>query len=109
MPYRTEITDEQQYIKFLIKQLDGNIQNSEETRDKFEKALDNIAITEFTFYINEMLNIGIIVDYAGIYKINEQPVGSSLKGIMNFFESNQDVYNEHKKTVIESLQNLKIA
>lgn len=109
VPYRTEITDEQQYIKFLIKQLDASLQSSDELREKFEKALENIAITEFTFYINEMLNIGIIVDYAGIYKIKEQPVGSSLKGIMNFFESNQDVYNEHKKTVIESLQNLKIA
>ena len=108
VPYRTEITEETQYIKFLIKQLDASIQSSETLREKFETALENITITEFTFYINEMMNIGIIVDYAGIYKIKEQPVGSSLKGIMNFFESNQDVYNEHKKTVIENLQNSKM-
>lgn len=115
---RTHIQDEEQQRKFYIKLLERFVEVTDvrqmfDTKksniETFVDALDRIKETEFLFYIENLIDIGIIVDYSGVFKVGDRPIGSTKKHIIDFYEANQDVYREHKKVVLESIRNQEIA
>jgi hypothetical protein len=114
---RNKISDEERQRKYYVKILDNFIQSndiqnqfdSNKTNiESFTSALENIKETEYLYYINNLIEIGIIIDYSGIFKLGDRPVGSSKKHVIEFYEKNSDVFIEHKKLVFQHLKNTQL-
>lgn len=103
IPYRSEIQDKRRYKDFLTDKIDKYITSGEEAADKFREVLKKMKLTEITFYINELLNMEVITNFGGIYKIEDRPIGSSVEHLIQFYEQNQDIYVHHQKLVRQNL------
>ena len=108
--HRSHITESKRYRVFLINQMDKFIQNTknevsgEKNLERFIDALENIKYTEMIFYINELKSLQIIIDFGGVYKVGDRPVGSNVQDIINWYTDHPEVFNGHKKIVIENSQ-----
>lgn len=108
IPYASKITDTEKYRQQLIKKLDNFIQNETEKENektnlqRFVFLVDNIKTTEYLYYINNLKELDVIVNYSGVYKVGDKPVGASVDDIIEFYESNPEVFNHHKKMVIQN-------
>lgn len=93
--------------KSLITALDKFVRYSDKNRKEFVMAIDNIANTEYVFYINELINLGTITDIGGIYKVGERPVGPNTDSIIKFYQENKELFEQHKELVINSIGEIK--
>lgn len=91
----------------LITNLDKFIKHSEKNVKEFINSIEDIVNTEYVFYINELINIGTITDIGGIYKVGERPVGPDFDSVIKFYQENKELYEQHKKLVIENIGEIK--
>ena len=106
IPYKSDITDYKKHKQDLVKKVDKFITSSLENAKRFDDAISQMKKTEMRFYINELLNIGIIEEFGGIYKISDRPIGSGIDHVMSYYEQNNNIYLEHQKMVKEALGNV---
>lgn len=109
IPYKTQITDDARLKATMIKKIDKFIQGSsfepgKKNVDLFIEALQNIGNVEIEYYIKELIEIGIIANFGGIWKIDVRPIGTSISDIVNYYKENTDIFKEHKKIVFEKLR-----
>lgn len=107
IPYKNNYSSSKKERIHLVKQLDKFLQSSETPDGKnpvrlFINAVSDIARTEIKYYINELMEIGTITKFGGIYKIDIQPVGSTIDDIIDYYNKNQDLFFEHKRLVIDN-------
>ena len=101
IPYRNDISDVKKYKENLVNRLDKFIQKSQENIDLFLKTLDEIKSIEVNYYITELMRMGIVSFYNGIYKFEDRPIGATVKDIISFLESSPTLYESMKKKVFE--------
>lgn len=97
--YASKTSDEDRYKAELIGKIDDWLQQSEKNIERFNTTLDQIESVEINFYISELTKLGSISYYNGIYKLNDDPIGSKLLDVIDFLKSNPTVYNEAKNKV----------
>lgn len=110
--FRSEITDTERYMQFLVRQMDNFLQRGNEHYPKsqqaivaFNDSLMNIKRTEYIYYLNELKNIEVIKDIGGIFKIGEKPIGADYDALINYYEQNQDLFLQHKQLVLNTIKN----
>lgn len=99
LPTRSEISDEKRYVAHLQKQLISYLKGNPGEREKFQMYYDKLEQTEVIYYIKELLELGIIEQFGGMYKIDNKPVGFEMKNIIEYFAENEDEYAAFKLTV----------
>lgn len=106
--FRSDILDAKRYQQFLVRQLDtflmrGNehYPNSKQAINAFNDAIMNIKRTEYIYYLNEFKILEIIKDIGGIYKVGEKPIGADYDSLINYYEQNPELFNQHKSQVLE--------
>lgn len=104
IPYFSNVTDKVKYANEITRKVDKYIMTGPEQAEKVDKALTDMKRTEMVFYINELINLQIINNFGGIFKIEDRPIGSTIDHIINFYEQNNSILLEHKKLVKESLK-----
>lgn len=110
LSYRSKTEDPARYKIELINKLDKFIstenvfENGKTNLQVFVECIDDIKNTEMYFYISELIKMDIISDMGGVYKIGIRPVGPNKNSIIDYYESNPELFKEHKKLVLENLQ-----
>ena len=110
LTYRQQTSDMNRYRVQLVNSLDAFIQNTKaKTNNKtnlerFIDAIKNIEETEVRYYINELISLGMIKDYGGMYKVGDRPVGRNINDIIKYYREQPEVYISHKKEVLEASQ-----
>lgn len=104
IPYFSNVTDKQKYVNEITRKVDKYIMSGSEYAKKVDDALVNMKRTEMIFYINELLNLNIISNFGGIFKIEDRPIGSTIDHLINFYEQNSSILLGHKKLVKDSLK-----
>lgn len=99
LPTRSEIQDEKRYIAFLQNQLITHLRGNPADRPNFEYFYEKINDAEVLYFIDEMIKMGIIEEFGGMYKIDNKPVGFEIKNIKDYFASNEDEYAQFKLKV----------
>jgi len=108
--YRSNITEPKRYRASLIRILDRFIQDmttligGQKNLERFIAAIENIKHTEMVYYINEFIRFEFIVDFGGIYKVGERPVGPTIESLIDWYSDNPEIFNGHKKQVLETSQ-----
>ena len=100
IPYRTEISDEIRYKKYLQKSIDKFIQSKKENRAIFSETLLNMKMAEMKYYISEFIIAGFVTDLGGIYKVGPKPVGASINSIISYFENTPSEFQIFKEQII---------
>lgn len=101
LPTRSEIRDEERYIANLQKGLISHLTVNVEERAKFMFYYDKIADAEILYFIEEMISLGIIEEFGGMYKIGVKPVGFDIKGIREYFMNQPEEFEAFKLQVNE--------
>lgn len=101
LPLYSDITDEVRYIGHLQRQLSNFLQVNIDRRTDFKLFYDKISEAEIMYYINELMNLDVIKDFGGMYKINDVPVGFKTSDIKDWFAANEAEYEELKLKVQE--------
>lgn len=99
IPTRTEIQDEQRYVVHLQKTLISHLTVNKDDRAKFILYYDKIADAEVLYFIEEMISLGLIEEFGGMYKIGVKPVGFSIKDIKEYFINQPEEYDAFKTEV----------
>lgn len=96
---RSEITDEKRYIVSLQKQLVQHLSNNVDDRKMFMFYYDKINDAEVLYFIDEMIIMGIIEEFGGMYKLDSKPLGFEIKNIVEYFASQPEEYEQYKLKV----------
>lgn len=102
---RSEIQDEKRYIAFLQEQLINHLKNNVADREMFDYYFEKINDAEVMYFIDELIKLGKIVEFGGMYKIDDKPVGFEIKNIKDYFATNEDEYAQFKLFVQEFHKN----
>lgn len=110
LSYRSQVTDSKRYRAGLIKTLDKFIQNmttiikGQKNLERFITAIENIKQTEMVYYVNEFIRLEFVNDFGGIYRVGDRPVGPTIESLIDWYSENPEIFNGHKKQVLESSQ-----
>ena len=96
---RSEIQDEERYTKFLREQLVSHLTVNKDDRVKFSLYYDKIADAETLYYIEEMIALGLIEEFGGMYKVGMKPVGFNIQQIREYFINQPEEYDAFKTEV----------
>lgn len=98
---RSEVQDEERYIKFLREQLISHLTVNKDDRVRFMGYYEKIAEAEVLYFLEEMISMGLIEEFGGMYKIGVKPVGFSIKDIKEYFINQPEEYEAFKTKVQE--------
>lgn len=98
---RSEIQDEERYLVFLRDALISHLTTNKDDRANFMFYYEKIAEAEILYYIEEMITLGYIEEFGGMYKIDMKPVGFSIKNIKEYFTNEPEEYEAFKFKVNE--------
>ena len=98
---RSEVQDEDRYIKFLREQLVSHLTVNKDDRARFTLFYEKIAEAEVLYFLEEMISLGLIEEFGGMYKIGVKPVGFSIKDIKEYFINQPEEYDAFKTQVQE--------
>lgn len=104
IPYKSDITEKNRYNAELTKRLDKFVQESELNAEKLKNCLDEMKRLQMIFYINELMEIGIVEDFSGVYKISDRPVGAGIDQVIMWYEQNNQIFLEHQKMIDDKLK-----
>jgi len=96
---RSEIQDEERYVAFLQQSLISHLTVNKDERAKFILFYDKIADAEVLYFIEEMITLGLIEEFGGMYKIGVKPVGFTIQDIKEYFINQPDEYEAFKMEV----------
>lgn len=108
--YKTQTQDPKRARVELVKKLDKYIQDpnriekGKNNLERFIDAVENIKRTETIFYVREMVNMGIVTSFGGMYKVGETPVGPDENSVVNWFSQNDEIFAKHKEHVIKAVR-----
>lgn len=112
LSYVSHITEEKRYKQDLVKKLDkfikvdyNGIDQNKSNLSRFIKAVKEIENTELLFYVRELESMDIVKEYSGIFKVGDRPVGPDVQSVINYYKSNTDIFDVHKKMVLEKNAN----
>lgn len=101
LPTKSEIQDEVRYIAHLQQQMIRHLESNVPARETFMFYYEKIAEAEIIYFIEQFMELGIIQDFGGMYKIQDQPIGFSVQNIKEWFQANEKDYEAYKLQVLE--------
>lgn len=80
--------------KHLRKSLKTYVRKSIANAKEVEAILDNMDEAKFVYEIREMMRLGLLTKVGGMYRYQNDPIGTSQEAIINFFKMNEEFYLE---------------
>lgn len=95
----THIQDEKRYVASLQDQLISHLKVNKDKRKEFLFFYEKLNEAEVMYYINSFIENELVKDFGGMYKMDDRPIGFSIKDIKEWFATNEDEYARLKHQI----------